>query len=209
MQVKICGITREEDLKVTLEAGASAIGFVTFKKSPRFVTVEQVRILCESIPQNIKRVAVTVDDSLENLQTYIEAGINVIQLHGSAGYHTEAFAKSIEGAEVWRAIRLKEESEIEEYKNFPCSAFVIDSFVKDSTIPGGTGHLANWDLSKSFVEATKVPVYLAGGISTDNILEAQEKVGPAAYDLSSSVETSPGIKSEEKIKDLFKVVNKA
>ena len=209
IQVKICGITREEDLKLTIDEGAVAIGFVTFEKSPRFVSVERVKELCQLIPTDIKRVAVTVDDSLEQLEAYLEAGINVIQLHGSADYHTVDFASQLKRAEVWRAIRLKEEAEIEQYKDFPCSAFVIDSFVKNATIPGGTGHLANWNLSKRFVEATSTPVYLAGGISAENILEAEEQVKPAAYDLSSSVEISPGIKSANKIKTLFKVANNA
>lgn len=209
MQIKICGITREEDLAEILKEGLFAVGFVTFKKSPRFVTVEQVKELCKNIPKNVKKVAVTVDDSIEQLQAYMAAGIDVIQLHGPASYHNLDFASALGDVELWRAIRLKSEDEIAEYKDFPCSAFVIDSFVKDSTIPGGTGHLANWELSKQFVEAVTKPVYLAGGISADNICEAEREVAPSAYDLSSSVEISPGIKSAEKIKALFEVINNA
>ena len=209
LNLKICGLTRKDDLELAVSSGAQAIGFIGFKKSPRFVDVDQVKELCNLIPKGVKKVLVTVDDSLEKIAEYIAVGVDVVQLHGPADFHTAEFAQAIEGTEIWRAIRLKDVSEIEENKDYPCSSFVIDSFVKDSTIPGGTGHLANWELSKQFVEAVDKPVYLAGGISAENILEAHREVAPAAFDLSSSVEISPGIKSAEKIKELFKVINNA
>ena len=200
--VKICGITREEDLQCAVESGASAIGFIAYEKSPRYITPGRVRELLKNCPERIRRVVVTVNAELEEVRKYIEAGIDTVQLHGS---ETAEYADQIQ-AVIWKAVRLHKSEQIEEFKNFPCAAFVVDSFVKDSSIPGGTGHKADWELAKKFTETVSVPVLLAGGIKEENALEALEEVGCFGLDLSSGVEIEPGIKDSEKIRSLFKIL---
>lgn len=202
--IKICGIRREPDLACAVEAGADAIGFIAFPKSPRYVSPSQVKsILKQAVGNDFLKVAVFVNASLEEIQTYLDVGIEIIQLHGD---ESEEFASSI-NCEVWKALRLYEVAQINQFKAYPCNKFLIDSFVKDAKIPGGTGHLADWSLATKFIEAVDKDVILAGGISHKNLAEALQKVKPFGLDLSSSVELSPGIKDPEKIKSLFNALN--
>ena len=201
--VKVCGITRKSDLICAVEAGADALGFIAFPKSPRYVSPEEVKALLKaSTGRDFLKVAVFVNATRENIQEYLDAGIDIIQLHGD---EDAEFSSSID-CETWRALRLQNEAQIAEFKDYPCDKFLIDSFVKDSKIPGGTGHLANWDLAMQFIEAVDKEVLLAGGIGPENVVDAIQKVKPAGIDLSSSVEFSPGIKDPKKIKALFKAI---
>lgn len=203
--VKVCGITRKADLICAVESGADAIGFIAYPKSPRYVSASEVKLLLDdSNIDNFLKVAVFVNAAKEDIQAYLNVGIDVIQLHGN---ESADFAASFD-CEVWKAIRLNEESQISIYRDYPCAKFLIDSFVKDAEIPGGTGHLANWRLARSFVDEVDKDVLLAGGISNLNLAEALTEVKPFGLDLSSSVETSPGVKDHHKIQELFTEVNR-
>jgi phosphoribosylanthranilate isomerase len=197
--IKICGITRQQDYSCAIENGADAIGFIAYKKSPRYVSPEKVKELIESYSIDVKKVIVVVNASLPEIGEYLAAGIDIVQLHGS---ESAEFASQI-NAEVWKAIRLHESTQIAEFSDFPCSKFVVDSFVKDSAIPGGTGHKGDWPLTVKFNQATKADVLLAGGICAENASEAIAEVNCFGLDLSSGVELKPGIKSEQKIIDFF------
>lgn len=202
--IKICGITRKSDLKCVLNEGADAVGFIAFPKSPRYTSPQEMKFILDHVDcRNCLKVAVFVNEDLNEVNKYLKAGADIVQLHGD---ETAEFASSID-AEVWRAIRLNDEAQIVQYKDFPCSKFLIDSFVKDSEIPGGTGHVANWALAKKFVESVDKEVLLAGGITERNIEEALSEVKPFGFDLSSGVESCPGIKDHQKIKDLFTAVS--
>ncbi len=200
--IKICGITRQKDLTSAVECGASAIGFIAYKKSPRYVSPLQVAELIEVCPPDILKVVVVVNVELAEIDEYLKAGIDVVQLHGS---EDEVFARKVK-AQVWKALRLHQVEQIKEYADFPCSMFVVDSFVKDSVIPGGTGHLGDWQLAAEFTEKASAPVLLAGGIKAVNAKSAIEQVGCAGLDLSSGVEDEPGIKNHQKIEAFFKAL---
>ena len=145
------------------------------------------------------KVVVVVNAVRAEIEAYLKAGIDVVQLHGD---ESESFAKSL-AVPVWRALRLSSESQIGQNADFPCDMFVIDSYVKDSAIPGGTGHVGDWGLSARFVEQIGVPVLLAGGIDIGNAQQALDRVKSFGLDLSSGVEISPGKKDHSKIKELF------
>ena len=201
--IKICGITRREDLLSAVEGGSDAIGFIAYPKSPRYVSPQKVRELLKDCPPQIKKVVVVVNADLEVINEYLSVGIDVVQLHGS---EDAAFAEEIK-VETWKAIRLHEKSQIAAFADFPCQLFVVDSFVKDSQIPGGTGHSGDWALAAEFAKVAGAPVLLAGGIKKTNALEALEQVPCYGLDLSSGVEISPGIKSAVKIQEFFEVLN--
>ena len=201
--VKICGITRERDFQSVVDNGASAVGFIGFSKSPRYVSPQRVAELLKNIDSgDMQKVVVVVNASLDEINAYLAAGVDTVQLHGN---EDAEFTAQID-AKVWKALRLKSEDEIEQFADFPCELFVIDSFVKDSAIPGGTGHIANWELAREFVNKAQSPVLLAGGIRRENALEALEEVQPYGLDLSSGVEESPGIKIPQKIDELFEAL---
>ena len=199
--IKICGITRIADLECVIQHGVDAVGFIAYPKSPRYISPAKVKeLISQADCKNIKKVAVFVNADLKEIAEYLQAGVDAVQLHGD---ESEEFSKSV-NAEVWKAIRLHEDKQIAEFKDYPCSKFLIDSFVKDSAIPGGTGHVANWGLAQKFIGEVNKDVLLAGGISAENLQQAIKEVSPFGLDLSSSVETEPGIKDHEKIEALFK-----
>lgn len=201
MKIKICGITRKEDALKALELGAWAVGFIFYKKSPRYITPEKAGEIISVLPEGIKKIGVFVNSSAEEIIfTGKISGITTYQLHGD---ESPEFCKKLD-KEVIKAIRPKKKHELEFLKNYTnISAFLVDSYVSGEF--GGSGQKGDWELAK------KVKKYgtliLAGGINSDNISEAIQIVSPFAIDLSSSVEDTPGIKSHEKMKRLFNLTD--
>lgn len=202
--LKICGITRIEDLESVVSAGADAVGFIAYPKSPRYISPEAVSNLLSSVDtERVLKVGVFVNASKDKIQEYVDAGIDIIQLHGDEDEEFSLFLNK----PIWRALRLKEESEIAQYKNFPCEKFLVDSYVKGAELPGGTGHVGDWSLAKDFIQQVDKDVLLAGGLNAFNVVDAYKQVEPFGFDLSSGVEVSPGIKSSDKIQKLAATLN--
>lgn len=198
---KICGITKFSDAKCAIENGAQALGFVAFPPSPRNITPEKFAEIakdCKKLNKETELVVVMVNPTKEQICCYLEAGADIVQLHGQ---ETPDFVNSLT-CRCWKAFNIKDQQQLNYLKAYNVERFLIDSFVKGAKIPGGTGHVADWDLSKLAVDTLPAPVILAGGISADNILEAWQTVEPYGFDVSSSVEESPGIKSSTKIEEL-------
>ena len=135
----------------------------------------------------------------EEIQPYLDAGIDTVQFHGN---ESADFAKQFT-CKIWRAVRLRDESQIEDELNFPCEKFVLDAAPKDAELPGGTGEFGDWELTKKFVDKSSTHVLVAGGIRMDNVCDALKITGAAGIDLSSGVEDYPGTKSSDKINQLF------
>ncbi|HBC88085.1 MAG TPA: N-(5'-phosphoribosyl)anthranilate isomerase [Lentisphaeria bacterium] len=202
--VKICGIIRKEDAVFASECGAAALGFIAYPKSLRFIPVSSAGKIMMEVPGNILKVAVFVNPTSDEVAKYIDAGAGVVQLHGD---ETAEFAeKTAKSAEVWKAIRPKTKDDVLKFKGFPASKFLIDS--SSGNAYGGTGITADWELAKFAVEALGVAVILAGGLSPANVAEAVGQVRPFGIDLSSGVESSPGIKDHAKIRKLFEEIKK-
>jgi phosphoribosylanthranilate isomerase len=142
---------------------------------------------------------VFVNPDLDAVQRYVESGADVIQLHGD---ETAEFAvKAAKFAEVWKAIRPKNREDVLEYRGYPASRILIDS--SEGGGYGGTGSKVDWDLARFAVANIGLPLILAGGLNPDNVAEAICAVRPFGIDLSSGVETSPGIKDRSRIRELF------
>ncbi len=201
---KICGITTEVDLRaVTERTTASAVGFMAYPKSPRFIQHTKVKELLEVVPCDIRKVGVFVNPTFLEVLDYLNAGINIIQLHGDESAQlAEDCAKF---AEVWKALNPRNIDDLKEYENYPADKFLIDAF--STKAKGGTGKLADWDLANSAKQILKKDILLAGGISSKNAQTAIETVNPFGLDLSSSVEKSPGIKNIDLLLELDKVLN--
>jgi len=187
-RVKICGITQVEDAVVAASLGVDAIGLVFYAKSPRNVSLEQARAICEVLPGFVTTVALFLnpDDSLVK-QVISEVDIDLLQFHGT---ETASFCESFAKPYV-KALGVSGESNLLELIGSYASArsVLLDSHVHGAA--GGTGETFDW---LSIPEQLKQKIILAGGLKPDNVAQAIQQVRPYAVDLSSGVESAPGIK---------------
>lgn len=193
VRVKICGITNQEDAEVAAEAGADALGFVFYRKSPRFVTPEDAAKIISSLPPFISKVGVFVDERPDEIaRSAAVSGIDTVQLHGQ---ENPEYCRSV-GLPIIKAFAIKSEQSLAAIPLFAVSGFLLDSYVPGQS--GGTGTVFNWELA---VEAKRYgrPLILAGGLTPENIQEAVQFVRPFAVDVSSGVEQSPKRKDAQKI----------
>ncbi len=191
VRVKICGITRLEDALAAYEAGADALGFVFYPKSPRCVSVETAREIAEALPPFASSVGVFVDAPMEHVRRTAErVGLRAVQLHGN---EPPAYCAEL-GVPAVKAFRVRDSVDFpfEAYRG--CAAFLLDAYVKGE--PGGTGRSFRWELAREACRRRRV--ILAGGLTPENVERAIQTVQPHAVDVSSGVEVSPGVKDHEK-----------
>ena len=183
--VKICGLTRLEDARAAAEFGASFVGFVLWPNSPRAIALDRVKKILAKLPKTVTPVGVFVNPSGNDVNQAIAAGIRVAQIHGDA---PPAGIRA--GIEVIRAVHLAAgaRDEIEPYVDD--RKILLDAH--DPERHGGTGRTIDW--SRARVVAIKRQVFLAGGLTPDNVAQAIAEVRPYAVDVSSGVEARPGIK---------------
>ena len=189
MLLKLCGITRPEDMAAAELAGAAYTGMILVPGTPRFVPRERISVLMAAA--RTKKVFVVRDMPLDELNKLItEFRPDAVQLHGN---ESADYARSVTGTEVWKAVNLNSEATLAEAEAFPCATVVADS-------GGGTGRPCRWDLAARLASAR--PVFLGGGITPDNVRNAINQVHPAGIDVSSGVESAPGIKDHLLIQKL-------
>ncbi|HQC41973.1 MAG TPA: phosphoribosylanthranilate isomerase [Verrucomicrobiota bacterium] len=193
--VKICGLTRSEDVEAAIKAGATHIGFILAPSSKRYVPLKQLHRLSTEVPKGpVKKVGVFLNAPRDFILKHQEAGeLDILQLHGDK---SPDFARQFEEIEIWKAFHLRGEKDIEAALEYPARYILADS------ASAGSGTLCNWDYVAKLAAGRSV--ILAGGITPENAVEALRKTGACGIDLSTGVETSPGIKSKEKIEQLFK-----
>ena len=201
--MKICGLTREEDLAVAVAAGADAVGFlVGVTSSPRNLTLERAKTLLKHVPVFIDSVVVTAPKNIEWLLEVCERlKPSAIQIHGKDQLDSSEIQETITGMRLIKTVYVTEdalnEKVIDDLKLF--DAVLLDSFSMEQY--GGTGKVHDWTLSKQIREnVAPVPVILAGGLKPENIKEAILAVEPYAVDVASGVEASPGIKDPKKVR---------
>jgi phosphoribosylanthranilate isomerase len=193
-RVKICGITNLADAQAAVEAGADALGFNFYDKSPRFVTIQRAAEITKQIPPFVMRVGVFVNAPEEFvLRAIAEAGLTMLQFHGD---EPPDFCAQF-GLMSMKAFRIRDEKSLEELPKFQTDANLLDAYSPEAR--GGTGEKFNWNLA---VEAQKFgkPVFLAGGLTPENVAEAVRKVKPFGVDVASGVESAPGKKDAAKVK---------
>ena len=198
VKIKICGITNKDDAILAAQLGASALGFIFYKKSPRYVSPFKVRKMIEELPPFVVPVGVFVNQNEGEVRDIVNfCGISTIQFHGD---ETPQYCRRFSKYKVIKAFRLKEDFDwkiLTEYKTV--SAYLFDTYQEDQY--GGSGKTFNWDFLKG--RKFDKPIILAGGLNPQNIFCAIETVNPYAVDVSSGVENSPGIKDENLLTELF------
>ena len=203
-KIKICGITNPIDALQAVNAGADALGFVFYRKSPRNVSLNVVKSIVADLPPFVLPVGVFVNAEPENVRrTMDECGLVLAQIHGD---ESAEYCESL-GRPVMRGIRLRDRNTLfsmAEYKGRArVRGFVLDAF--SGTAYGGTGKIADWNLAQE--AARSFSFLLAGGLTSDNVQDAIRKVRPYGVDVSSGVEARPGKKDPAKVKAFVQAVN--
>ncbi len=208
MRVKICGITRKEDALLASEFGADAIGIVNVKESKRFTDLEKAREIFRSVPPFVSRVVVAAPANLAEVEKIEETGADHIQLHGEESPEFVREIKESSNLNIIKQIPVTGEESIDLARSYSdiVNAILLDTKVKGTM--GGTGTTHDWSVSRKIVESIDKPVILAGGLNPDNVAEAIKEVKPYAVDVASGVESSPGIKDPEKIKNFIQNATK-
>ncbi|MBF2016421.1 MAG: phosphoribosylanthranilate isomerase [Rivularia sp. T60_A2020_040] len=208
MRVKICGITQPHQGKTIASLGATALGFICVPSSPRYVNSEQIKAVIEQLPQQTDKIGVFANSSKEEIaQTVAETGLTGVQLHGDESLDfCQQLRSSLPHIEIIKALRIKTADDFERAKTY---TEYVDTLLLDAYHPeqlGGTGKTLNWDMLQKF--NPECPWFLAGGLNPQNVLEALNKVKPNGIDLSSGVETAPGDKDLDKVRQLFEKLRK-
>ncbi len=186
---------------VAVQNGADALGFVFFRKSPRYVDPRTVQHIVGQLPPFILPVGVFVNEETSAVRQIIDhCGIAIAQLHGD---ETPDYCEAL-GRPVLRAIRLRDRASflaLAEYKGHAgVRGFVIDAFSESAY--GGTGQVVDWQLASEAAQAATT--LLAGGLTPENVQEAIQKVQPYGVDVSSGIESQPGKKDPDKIQTFIK-----
>jgi phosphoribosylanthranilate isomerase len=214
--VKICGMTNLEDALVAVEAGADAVGFVFYEKSPRCVSVEVAREIVAKLPASVEKVGVFVDFDCGQIHRAVAAaGLTAVQLHGKVSSDSvlgdQRTAMECVGAQ--KLITMIPGDSLKDGGVFMASAarkkmfaVLLDSV--SNGVTGGTGTKFDWEETRGMVRAIGVsaPVIVAGGLSSENVGGAMEILKPWGVDVASGVEASPGKKDPEKVRAFVRAV---
>jgi len=191
-RVKICGLTRIRDVETAVDSGADAVGFVFVSGSPRCLSFETAVNLCRPVPAFIARVGLFLNPDVEFVRTALgRVPLNVLQFHGD---ENPAFCRQF-GLPYIKAIRMQGENPV---ASAECEFADAAGILADSHEPGGqggTGKQLDWQQ----VRPGSLPLILAGGLNAENVASAIATVKPWAVDVSSGVETEPGVKSGSEI----------
>ena len=199
--VKICGITNLDDALFASEAGADALGFVFYKKSPRYVEPKKAWEIIKRLPPFVTTVGVFADQTEAEIKGIIsEANIDVVQLHGE---EPPEFCERL-NKRVIKAIRVRGMENLTEVKTYKACALLLDTY--DKSLKGGTGRIFNWEIAREAKIFNKIIV--AGGLTAENVADAIKVVQPYAVDVSSGVEKEKGVKDHQKIKMFIEKVKK-
>ena len=207
VKVKICGITREEDLAVAVAAGADAVGFIVgVPSSPRNLTLKKAEKLIRKVPIFVDSVAVTVTNNINSLtKIYEQLRPDVLQIHGENLSEASVIREKIHGTSLIKVLYMKTGNVIKDAKEASNSfdAILLDSFVPGKY--GGTGIVHDLEMSKQVKQAIEPkPLILAGGLKPENVKDAVHIVQPYAVDVSTGVESRPGIKDSQKVFEFIK-----
>ena len=201
-RIKICGITNFEDAEAAVNAGAHALGFVFYTKSPRYINPEMAAGIIENLGPFVTTVGVFVNETPEAVRDIVlRTGLDAVQLHD---FDQSSDFNEIPG-KIILSFRVGENFDLRVLDKYYGNAFLLDTYVPG--IAGGTGKTFDWEIASQ--AAKKHTIILAGGLTPQNVEEAILKVNPYAVDVSSGVEAEPGIKDHDLISSFIEKVYNA
>ncbi len=193
--IKICGITNLEDAVAAVAAGADALGFNFYKPSPRYITPQNAREIIEQLSGSLLKVGVFVNEELESVRNITaEADLTALQLHGD---ESPAYCSELAHQYIIKVLAVSHDFDPTMTQRYQVDAIMLDT--KHNTLRGGTGRAFDWSIAQQVSQ--RVPkLYLAGGLSPENVADAIETVRPYAVDACSSLEDQPGTKNHERMR---------
>jgi phosphoribosylanthranilate isomerase len=199
VRVKICGITNLEDALDAVGAGADALGFNFWRGSKRCVRPRVARRIVEALPPEILCVGVFVNEDGEAVRRIAEeSGVGAVQLHGD---ESPEYCAGLRGLSVIKALRVGADFQPERAADYGTDAILLDAYAEGA--PGGTGQTFDWSLARAARE--RVPrLYLAGGLTPENVGAAVAAVAPFAVDVCSGVERAPGRKDAARVREFVR-----
>jgi phosphoribosylanthranilate isomerase len=205
-KVKICGLTRPEDAALAVESGAWAIGMVFHPDSPRHAELERAAEIATAFRRRCEVVGVFVNTPLDDvLRTLGSVPLTMLQLHGDEGPSYCAETARRTGLKVMKAVRAKDVHAVRSLSSYKTDLHMIDAYVPGTY--GGTGERFDWELAAAHPGDT--PLVLSGGLTAENVGEALAVARPYAVDVSSGVESSPGVKDSYRMQAFFEAVSSA
>jgi phosphoribosylanthranilate isomerase len=194
VKLKVCGLTSLEDACAAIDCGAEYLGFNFYTRSPRYIAPAAARAIIERLPDEVISVGVFVNEPRpEDVDEILRvSGARMAQLHGD---ESPDYCAGVGAERVIKALRAGDDFDPRRVLDYPASAVLLDAF--DAKLYGGTGRTANWAVAREAARVTRV--FLAGGLSPDNIVEAIRAVEPFAVDVNSGVESAPGRKDANKL----------
>ena len=200
MFVKICGITRSQDADLAVGLGANALGFVFWQGSPRYMAPATAKAIVASVPASVLKVGVFVDEPSEVVVRIMDdVGLDVAQLHG---HESPEFCRAL-NRRIFKAVGLEENGTVNVAEFDPDVVLLVDAH--DPARHGGTGRTVNWDWARD-IAATRRTI-LAGGLNAANVKLAIRSVRPFGIDVSSGVESSPGVKDPNRLRSFFEALH--
>ena len=206
-RAKICGITRIQDIKAVVDAGADAIGFVFFPPSPRSVNKAEAIVLVQAVPAYVQVVGLFVNATADEIADILQdVHLDILQFHGDESpEQCQQIAKQV-GRRWYKAIQVKPDldvvAEIQRYQAVGASVVLLDAWHPE--LKGGTGHSFDWNKFPQL----DIPVILAGGLTPENVSLAIETTAAYAVDVSGGVESAKGIKDQQLIEKFMQGVQR-
>jgi phosphoribosylanthranilate isomerase len=200
VKVKICGITNLRDALISVEAGCDALGFLFYKKSPRYIAPLAAKKIIKSLPRKVTKIGVFVNSQEKSIKNIAKAcSLDILQFHGN---ESAEFCRKFKRYKVIKAFRIKnkiDSAKVCKYKTF---AYLFDTFSQSKF--GGTGKAFNWCLLRNI----KKPIFLSGGLNAGNVNKAIQAAHPVWVDASSSLEAAPGKKDPKKVREFIQSAKK-
>lgn len=211
LQIKICGLSDERGVTAAVDAGANLVGFVFFRRSPRYVTPEAAAALANLVPRGVKKVGLFVNPTDADLDKVLRTvRLDMIQLHGKETPARVDAVRLLSGLPVIKALGIESTKDLIDAKAYDDHAdwLMFDAKPpKGATRPGGNAKSFDWTLLKTYVGRS--PWVLAGGLTRTNVAKALKESGTRIVDVSSGVESRPGVKSPAKIRAFVKAARAA
>ncbi|HEX8636374.1 MAG TPA: phosphoribosylanthranilate isomerase [Pyrinomonadaceae bacterium] len=202
VKVKVCGITNRADALAAVEAGADALGFNFYARSPRYIEPREARGIIAEMPPSVLCVGVFVNEESAAAVARLaaESGVAAVQLHGD---EPPEYCGALGGHEVIKALRVGKDFAPEEATRYPAGSILLDAY--NAHARGGTGETFDWTLARRTREVV-ARLYLAGGLTPENVCAAMAAVAPYAVDVCSGVESAPGRKDAARVRAFIAAV---